>query len=246
MAMTHDEAAELLGAYALDAVDPEEAEAVELHLLECARCRAEVSEHRETAAMLAHAGADAPSALWDRIAGEIEPPADVVPLPLPRLGDVAERRTTTTTSGARRPVWFAPVAAAAAIVIAVLGLQVRDLQQRIDELPASATAELAAAAADPDAVLVHLDGGDGTSVPVVLNGDRAWLDAANLPDAGDGRTYQLWGAAGDELVSVAVLGRDPGVVSFDVDGYAALAITEEDAPGVVRSEQAPVVIGELA
>ena len=245
MAMTHDEAAELLGAYALDAVDPDEAEAIELHLRECARCRAEVSEHRETAAMLAHAGADAPSALWDRIAGEIEPPADVVPLPLPRLGDAADRGATTA-SRTRRPVWFAPVAAAAAVVIAVLGLQVRDLQQRIDELPASATAELASAAADPDAVLVHLDGGDGTSVPVVLNGDRAWLDAANLPDAGDGRTYQLWGAAGDELVSVAVLGRDPGVVSFDVDGYGALAITEEEAPGVVRSEQAPVVVGELA
>ena len=243
MAMTHDEAAELLGAYALDAVDPDEAQAVELHLLECARCRAEVSEHRETAAMLAHAGADAPSSLWGRIAGEIEPPADVVPLPMPRLGDIAEQRTKTRS---RRPVWLAPVAAAAAVVIAVLGLQVRDLQQRIDELPASATAELASAAADPDAVLVHLDGGDGTSVPVVLNGDRAWLDAANLPDAGNGRTYQLWGAAGDELVSVAVLGRDPGVVSFDVDGYAALAITEEDAPGVVRSEQPPVVIGELA
>lgn len=242
MAITHDEAAELLGAYALDAVDPDEAKAVELHLRECARCRAEVSEHRETAAMLAHAGADAPGDLWDRIIGAIEPPADVVPPSMPRLGDMAEHRTAR----ARRPVWFAPVAAAAAVVIAVLGLQVRDLQNRIDELPASATAELASAAADPDAVLVHLDGGEGMSVPVVLNGDRAWLDGANLPDAGSGRTYQLWGAAGDDLVSVAVLGRDPGVVSFDVEGYGALAITEEDAPGVVRSEQAPVVVGELA
>ena len=241
MALTHEEAAELLGAYALDAVDPDEAEAIELHLRDCARCRAEVADHRETAAMLAHAGADAPPDLWDRIAGVLEPPADVVPLP-PSLGFASRRNEPR----ARRPVWLAPVAAAAAIVIAVLGLQVRDLRQRMDELPASASAELASAAADPDAVLLHLDGGDGTSVPVVVNGDRAWLDAANLPDAGSGRTYQLWGAAGEDLVSVAVLGRDPGVVSFDVDGYAALAITEEDAPGVVRSEQEPVVIGELA
>lgn len=241
MALTHDQAQELLGAYALDAVDPDEAAAVELHLLECARCRAEVAEHRETAAMLAHAGTDAPGDLWDRIAGVIEPPAEVVPLP-PRLGPASQAEAPRT----RRPAWLAPVAAAAAVVIGVLGFQVRDLQQRMDELPASATAELAAAAADPDAVLVHLDGGDGTSVPVVVNGERAWLDAAALPDAGDGRTYQLWGASGEELVSVAVLGRDPGVVSFDVSGYGALAITEEDAPGVVRSEQDPVVIGELA
>jgi hypothetical protein len=241
MAMTHDEVQELLGVYALDAVEPDEVTAIELHLLECARCRAEVAEHRETAAMLAHAGADAPPALWDRIAGSIEPPATVVTLP-PRLGGEVARPTAIR----RRPVWLAPVAAAAAVVIAVLGLQVRELQQRIDELPASATAELAAAAADPDAVLVHLDGASGASVPVVVNGDQAWLDAATLPDAGNGRTYQLWGAAGDELVSVAVLGRTPGVVTFDVTGYAALAITEEAAPGVVTSAQTPVVIGELA
>ena len=241
MALTHEEAAELLGAYALDAVEPDEAAAIELHLRECARCRAEVGEHRETAAMLAHAGADAPPDLWSRIAGAIETPADadVVPLP-PRLGLSAKAPM------ARRQWWLAPAAAAAAAVVAVLGFQVRELQDRIDEMPASATAELAAAMADPDAELVHLDGGDGASVPVVISGGNAWLDAAALPDAGDGRTYQLWGASGDELVSVAVLGRDPGVVSFDAAGYAALAITEEVAPGVVRSEQDPVVIGELA
>ena len=240
MALTHEDAQELLGAYALDAVDPDEAEAIELHLRDCARCRAEVADHRETAAMLAHAGADAPADLWDRISGAIEMPAgaDVIPLP-PRLG------FTSKQSSRRR--WLAPAAAAAAVaVIGILGLQVRELQQRVDGMPVSGTAELAAAMNDPDAVLLHLDGGDGTSVPVVVNGERAWLDADALPDAGDGRTYQLWGATGDELVSVAVLGRDPGVVSFDVAGYAALAITEEVAPGVVRSAQEPVVIGELA
>lgn len=244
--MLHEEAQELLGAYALDAVDPDERRAVELHLLECARCRAEVAEHRETAAMLAHAGADAPPALWDRIVSEIEPPADVVPLPPPLGRAVADGAATSNVvrlSWARRVV--APALVAAAAVIAVLAVQVRDLQQRIDDMPATAMAELASAAADPDAELVHLAGSDGTTIPVVLNGGRAWLDAANLPDAGDGRTYQLWGASGDQLVSVAVLGRDPGVVSFEVRGYAALAITEEVAPGVVTSAQEPVVVGEL-
>lgn len=244
--MTHDDAVELLGAYALDAVDDDEAAAIELHLRECPRCRAEVAEHRETAALLgASAGADAPDALWGRIAGAIEPSADVLPMPL-RLGSPAKDAAVRQrpTSWARRAA--GPLLAAAAAVIAVLGFQVRELEERIDSLPASSTAELTAAAADRDAVLVHLAGGDGTSVPVVVNGERAWLDAAVLPDAGDGRTYQLWGASGDELVSVAVLGRDPGVVSFDVSGYGALAITEEVAPGVVQSAQDPVVIGELA
>src|SRR5690606_35755181 len=55
-----DEFTELLGAYALDAVEPDEREAVERHLADCPRCRSEVAEHREVAAYLAHAGTDAP------------------------------------------------------------------------------------------------------------------------------------------------------------------------------------------
>ncbi|MGH9066934.1 MAG: zf-HC2 domain-containing protein, partial [Acidimicrobiales bacterium] len=74
----HAEIESLLGAYALDAVDGSEAEAVELHLQICPRCRAEVAEHRETAALLGHTGAVAPAGLWDRIAGELEePPPDL-------------------------------------------------------------------------------------------------------------------------------------------------------------------------
>ena len=72
--MTHDEISGLLGAYALDAVEGDERAAVEEHLLSCARCRAEVAEHREVAALLAHGGADAPDGLWDRIAGNLDDP----------------------------------------------------------------------------------------------------------------------------------------------------------------------------
>ena len=38
--MSHQEVQELLGAYALDAVDPELAAIIEDHLRHCARCRA--------------------------------------------------------------------------------------------------------------------------------------------------------------------------------------------------------------
>lgn len=70
--LTHRQIQDLLGAYALDAVDADEAEAVEVHLRECPRCRAEVEEHRETAAMLAHVGTAAPAGVWDRIAEQLE------------------------------------------------------------------------------------------------------------------------------------------------------------------------------
>lgn len=228
--MTHDEVAELLGAYALDAVDPDEAAAIEDHLRDCPRCRAEVEEHRETAAFLAHAGTDAPAELWTRIAGAIEPSDVVVPL-APRIEQRPRSGTWTR--------WVTPlVGAAAAAVIAVLGLQVRAQGERIDELAATSMSDVRE--------VVDLVG-DGVEVPVLLDDrGRAWLQAGTLPALEEGRTYQLWGLSGDDLVSVAVLGRDPGVVSFDADGYALLAITEEDAPGVVRSENDPVVAGELA
>jgi anti-sigma factor RsiW len=240
--VNHAEAQELLGAYALDAVDPAEAAAVEDHLRECPRCRAEVASHRETAAFLAHAGTDAPPAVWDRIVGAIEGGGDeVVPFAPP--------------AGRQRPggTWsrVAPglVAAAAALVIAVLGVQLRAQGDRIDDMEAALAASdrgLAVAMADPDARVVELAGAGTTALPVVISDGRAWLQAAALPPLAADRTYQLWGQVGDELVSVAVLGNDPGVVSFDVAGYALLAITEERAPGVVQSANDPVVAGQVA
>lgn len=69
--MTHDEITELLGAYALDAVSPEEASEIEQHLAECPRCGAEVAAHREVAGVLGNLGGVAPAGLWSRIADEL-------------------------------------------------------------------------------------------------------------------------------------------------------------------------------
>lgn len=240
MSTTHDEVVELLGAFALDAVGADEAALVEDHLRECPRCRAEVAEHRETAALLAHAGADAPPEIWSRIAGSIDAPAPAVPM-VRRLGGSRVPRIARST---------ALVAAAAAIVIVALGFQVREQGQRIDDLAtelAAGDAGFTRAMAERDTTMVELAGLEDGYVPVAVTADgRAWLLATDLPALDEGRTYQLWGAAGEELVSIAVLGRDPGVISFDVTGYALLAITEEAAPGVVTSANPPIVAGEVS
>ncbi len=70
--MNHDEIAALLGAFALDAVDPDEAEAIRAHLAECPRCSAEVAEHWEVTGLIANVGVDAPAEIWDRIAAQID------------------------------------------------------------------------------------------------------------------------------------------------------------------------------
>jgi anti-sigma-K factor RskA len=237
--VSHEEIQELLGAYALDAVDPDEAAAVEDHLRDCPRCRAEVAEHRETAAFLAHAGADAPPALWGRIAGAVDVPAPVVPL-APKLGPGG-----SWTRRSRWPAAVALVGAAAAIVIGVLVVQVRDQDARLGRMEAASDVFTQAMDA-PGATVVHLDAG-ATELPVVMTRDgKAYLQAGSLPTLADGETYQLWGASGDDLVSVAVLGRNPDVIVFDVAGYSALAITEERAPGVVKTANEPIASGVLS
>src|SRR5207344_1927274 len=74
MTLSHTEIEELLGAYVCDAVDPDEAIAVEHHLQTCPKCRAEVAELREVTALLATADtpAPAPEGVWDRIASSLE------------------------------------------------------------------------------------------------------------------------------------------------------------------------------
>ncbi len=82
--MSHEEASELLGAYALDAVDGEELAELEAHLAGCPRCRAELDSLREVAAAMGNSVAPLPEGLWSSIASRLperhdedgEPPAD--------------------------------------------------------------------------------------------------------------------------------------------------------------------------
>jgi hypothetical protein len=246
---SHDDFRELLGAFALDAVDPDEREAIDRHLLECPRCRAEVAEHREVAALLASSGTDAPAGLWDRIAGSLdgEPGDEPPPLALAPVARAAARR--------RRWLPQAAIGVAAALLVVVLGVQVRHQSDRIDRLAerqAVADPLLAAyerALGDPGSEVVELGGagtGDVRVQAVVTDGGAGYLRAASLPRLDAGRTYQLWGKVGDELVSLGVLGADPGIVPFRADEVTLLAVTEETAGGVVRSTHAPVVTGVVA
>ncbi len=76
MTRNHRDLQDLLGAYALDAVDPDEAAELEEHLRACPQCRAELAEHQSVAALLANTGGPAPAALWDRIAGSLDDDGD--------------------------------------------------------------------------------------------------------------------------------------------------------------------------
>jgi anti-sigma factor RsiW len=248
--LSHHDAEELLGSYALDAVDAPEAEAIEVHLVECARCRAEVAQHREVAALLGNAGNPAPAHLWDRIAASLEePPPDLTLLagPTPSGRPKVSRR--------RVRVGLAAIAAAAAVVIGVLAFQVHRLDNRVNSLaqttPAQGLSQAATAAVlDPQAVRVDLRStqGDESALGVVLPNGTGYLVKVDLPALSSRQTYQLWGLSGTRQVSLGVLGTDPKQAAFSLGStkdVATLAVTVEVSGGVQRTANAPVISGPV-
>ena len=247
----HQDIEELLGAYALDAVDPDEARLVEEHLVECPRCRAEVAAHREVAALLTSGTSDpVPDGVWDRIAADLGDTPPPVPIEV-AFGHRQARKTT-----ARRParVLAGLAAAAAVVVVALMGAVLVNQRTEIDDLRDETAAPdvdpVLDLLRDPTSQIVSLDHADGTTGARALvggDGDSVLL-ASGLPDLGEGQTYQLWGLpqGRESMVSLGVLGADPGQSEFHVEGgITTLAITREPGGGSTQPSSEPLVTGTL-
>jgi anti-sigma factor RsiW len=258
----HRELEELLGVYALDALEADESDALERHLPTCARCRGEVEEYREVAALLAHSGAAAPEGLWDRIAQSLEghaPDIDSAPaLPfLPPVAPAGAGGAGPVADLARHRAWrtraAGAVMAAAAAVIVVLGIQMAQQDQRLDEMAALLSVDALerayqAAEASAGSEQVELQSFDGQidAQAVITEDGVGYLWASDLPRLDEGRTYQLWGDVGDRRLSLGPLGPDPQVVPFEVsDQLVGVALTEEAEPGVISSDQPVLAHGLL-
>lgn len=223
---------ELLGAWALDAVDDVERAAVERALREDPQLADEARALTETAAMLAVHGAVAPpatlrAAVLDRIATE------------PQAGTVAPRRTTTRRGGAR---WLA-VAAAFLVATGVPTVIAVQQSQRADQVQQQADA-IADVLGRPGAQVVQADvTGGGRAVAVIADG-AAVFTADDLP-ALDDRDYQLWVVADGDPVSAGVLDADGGSATTqvgDVPEGSALAVTVEPVGGSEQPTTDPVVV----
>lgn len=242
--LTHADIQELLGAYALDAVDADEVAVIDAHLVDCPRCRNEVAEHREAATLLSFSGAAAPEALWSRIAADIGE-ADPAPFELARVVPHRARRVQLRLTAA--------AAAAAVVIIGLLGFQVVRQNDRIDQLAAITDQRgldqaAAAAAVQPDARRVRLQSDDGAQVvdAVVLPDGQGYLVQTRLPTLGSDQTYQLWGVIGAQTISLGVLGGDQATTAFKAAGpLTSLAITAERVGGAVAPTSDPIVKGRI-
>ncbi|MBV9952993.1 MAG: anti-sigma factor [Acidimicrobiia bacterium] len=243
MDLSHEEIEALLGVYALDAVEGEEREAVELHLRECPRCRAEVAEHREVAALIAHGGAPAPAGVWDKILSSLEEPPPQMRLEVgPEGGTVVPLEPRPSRSRLSR-LQVALLGTAAAIIL-VLGVAVVRLDQRLSTMDHRATASQVATAAlvDPSSRRGTLELHDGSVVPTAITRDGSgFLLAGSTPSLRDGLVYQLWRMDGSKAVSLGTFDGRSAVVPFHVGaGTTTLAVTEEQAPGATRPTAAPI------
>ena len=232
----HAEARDLLGAFALGAVDAEEAALVRSHLATCAECRAEIAGLwamvdglRETVEPL-----DPPPALRDRIAAAViaEPasssPASAAPV---ALGSIpAIDRVKRAPGPIRKPASFwsraTPWAAAAAILLLLsAGLLVWNLRLReqIATAPVAETIALAPTDVAPDAR------GEVTYLP---QDDLFILDVRDLPPLEANQVYEVWliGADGPEPAGVFDQPTDQHAIVADRDRYETLAITAEPGP----------------
>ncbi|WP_394937859.1 anti-sigma factor domain-containing protein [uncultured Ilumatobacter sp.] len=225
---------ELLGAYALDAVSPEEADRVEDYLAINPKAAAEVREHREVATMLAFTGMDAPEGLWSRIEQELDAPA---PVPGPELArvmsieDAPSRRRFATVAP-----WIASAAAAAIIAVVAIGIADRATAPTD---PLVAAYEAADADRDSAKATLVAEGSSFEAVAVIDQDGHGYVRAGELPALGADQTYQLWGvvdtgADEPDVISLGIFGPNPELETFTTETpVVALAITIEDAPGVI-------------
>jgi anti-sigma-K factor RskA len=237
--LTPAEIEDLLAAYSIDAVDDEERAAVDEYLARDPDARAEVGDLQRAASYLAYAGGPPPPGVWEQLESKLaggepgEPPAP------PRLVPSARRSRPSTQTWR----WIAAAAVIAAVVFAALWLVSRDNNNNGTDLAALAANANHATGAQ-HARLVDSDG-NVLARAVVLRDGTGYLNSS-LPALPAGRTYQLWGLGTSAPVSLGVMGRNPNVVAFHVNGTPSqLAVTNERAGGVVAPTQEPTAAGNI-
>lgn len=263
----YDEYSDLLGAYALDAVEVDERDRIELHLLDCPRCRAEVAEHREVAALLSQSGAQAPEGVWDRILSELSPPAPPLRMTFARddepssatVVDDADRGTVVAferPASPRRRIrtrTMVAVVAVAASIVAILGVVAVGQTRRLDRVETALNErsidQLATEAMLHSDMKVRLEGKAGSAEAVVTDSGQGYLMMDEVPPPADGEVYQLWGKVDGTILSLGTFG-DASVVPFSVDpdrlgDIELFAVTKEQAPGVVSSTNKPMMAGTV-
>lgn len=259
----HDQVAELLGAYALDAVDADECRRVEQHLAECPRCLAELDGLRQSAADLALLSVPddehPPAAVWDRIAAGIgvsETPA------APNVVGIEAAPAGRGRAGARwrlahRKAWLGGVAAAAAVIAALaVSLvhtdgQVHRLQSALAQGGSQAAVHAALTSPGHRVVDLRSSGGARLAEVVVRRDGQGFVVHSEMSRLPVTETYQLWASINGRPISLGLLGRRPAPgtafsLGTSATGARKLMVTVEPAGGVPTPDTTPIATAPLS
>ena len=259
--MTHEEASDLLAAFSLDAVEPDESARIQEHVALCRRCQAEVDAHHEMASALGNSVVPLPAELWESISRRLTglPVAEDVSIPvrsLPAPGAPVEPRhrwTRTMHSSRAHFVTAASVAVGAAAMATVLGINLANANNQVAHLQGAigetAHTEVVAALETPGHTLVDLTNAHDRAVAqfVLLPSGRGYLVTSSLPALPSTETYQLWGLTNDNTVSLGLLGRAPHLATFTSAGSSrphSLGVTVEAAGGALQPRGAMLASGD--
>jgi anti-sigma factor RsiW len=216
---------DLTAAYALDALNPDEAREYEAHLAHCERCRTELASFSEAAGALAYA-TEGPS-----------PPPEL----RARILQQAQRERPNVAP--LRPRWVAPLAAAVAVAACValgLGIWAATLSNKLDRRTKELAREqrVAAILAAPSSRTVSF--GRGVLV-VAKNGDAA-LVVGDLEQPERGKTYEAWISVGGAPQPAGTFGGGK-VVTVPLQGSVrpggSVLVTVERSGGVDAPTQKP-------
>ncbi|MFI5984590.1 anti-sigma factor domain-containing protein [Streptomyces sp. NPDC051555] len=245
----------LTGAYALDALGPDERHAFTRHLDHCTSCAQEVREFAATAARLASAAAvTPPPELKARVLDRIDTVRQLPPR-VPAPGRYAELATRIRRRGG---VFVIAASVAAAVTFGALALDQHERAGRADRVRQSAQQDadragarseaLAAVLAAPDARTATGRTATGARVTVVTSAarDQAVVLAPQLPATPAGTTYQLWFSEHGSMRPAGLLGGGHALLlDGAVRDATAIGLTVEPAGGSASPTTAPVLVMAL-
>jgi anti-sigma-K factor RskA len=245
--MTCEQAEELLGAYAVDALTDDEASSFRAHIAGCADHAVKAQELRAAALLFAETSEQVtpPPALRARLLDAVaNEPQDAPAAPVTSIADATRRREAKLA----RSGWFTPnawTAIAAALALLAVGFGAWALS---NEGTNNATEFASSATGFAD---LNDNSGERVGTVVYFEDERqAAVFFDDLPEAGDGMTYQMWAIEDGTPVSLAVMdegttGEVVSVVPVDAGSTDALAVTVEPAGGSDQPTSDPVFTSEI-
>lgn len=215
----------LSGAFAIDALSPEERDAFRTHLAQCQVCADEVATLRHAAAQMGAAEAAAPpAALKARVLAAADQ--------LPQLPPVATPVEPAGTTARRRR--FDPrmlLAAAAAVVIAAVGIGITQGDGGNGPVMAASVSKVFTASDAHKATVDTTNGGKVTVATSKSLGKMA-VETDKLPRLSDQQVYQLWTMTNGVAISAGVLEDIGDGAAMPMPGERTrVAITIEPAGG---------------